>query len=133
MDYTEHEEEKKTTNKYKLASRRHCPIHYAKRHTTRIPQVPATGRQHKQRDETCRTLNDNNFNLPHHQAKSNCPRGHKARHQNGAGCLAMQNGADQASITRAFVVFRGLALWPPLLFPTQNGCQESPIIVTLPL
>ena len=65
-------------------------------HTTRIPQVPATGRQHKQRGETCRTLNDN---LPHHQAKPNCPRGHKARHQNGTGCLATQNGADQASIT----------------------------------
>ena len=65
-------------------------------HTTRIPQVPASGRQHKQRDETCRTLNDN---FPHHQAKPNCPRGQKARHQNGAGCLATQNGADQASIT----------------------------------
>ena len=33
------------------------------------------------------------------QGKPNCPRGHKARHQNGAGCLATQNGADQASIT----------------------------------
>ena len=65
-------------------------------HTTRNPQVPATGRQHKQGDETCRTLNDN---LPHHRAKPNWPRGHKARHQNGAGCLATQNGADQASIT----------------------------------
>ena len=25
---------------------------------------------------------------------------------------------------QAIVVFRGLALWPPLLFPTQNGCQK---------
>ena len=33
---------------------------------------------------------------------------------------------------RAIVVFRGLALWPPLFFPTQNGCQKSLIIVTLP-
>ena len=31
------------------------------------------------------------------------------------------------------VVIRGLPLWPPLFFPTQNGCQKSPIIVTLPL
>ena len=30
-------------------------------HTARNPQVPATGRQHRQRDETCRTLNDNFF------------------------------------------------------------------------
>ena len=34
---------------------------------------------------------------------------------------------------RAIVDFRGLALWPPLFFPTQNGCQTSPTIVTLPL
>ena len=34
---------------------------------------------------------------------------------------------------RAIVIFCGLALWLPLFFPTQNGCQKSPIIVTLPL
>ena len=34
---------------------------------------------------------------------------------------------------RAIVFFRGLTLWPPLFFPTQNGCQKSPILVTLPL
>ena len=39
-------------------------------HTARNPQVPATGRQHRQRDETCRTLNDNNFNLPHHHKET---------------------------------------------------------------
>ena len=35
--------------------------------------------------------------------------------------------------SRTNVVFRGLALWPPSFFPTQNGWQKTPIIVTLPL
>ena len=41
--------------------------------------------------------------------------------------------SSKCSFPRASVVFRGLALWPPLFSPTQNGCQKSPIIVTLPL
>ena len=48
------------------SSKRH-PVHCAKCHTARNPQVPATGRQ---RDETCRTLNDNNFNLPRHHKET---------------------------------------------------------------
>ena len=36
-------------------------------------------------------------------------------------------------LSPANVVFRGLALRLPLFFPTQNGCQKWPIIVTLPL
>ena len=40
---------------------------------------------------------------------------------------------EKMSFPRAIVVFRGLALWPTLFFPTQNGCQKSAIIVTLPL
>ena len=56
-----------STGTRESSSKRH-PVHCAKCHTTRNPQVPATGRQHKQGNETCRTLNDN---LPHHQAKPN--------------------------------------------------------------
>ena len=48
------------------SSKRH-PVHCAKCHTARNPQVPATGRQYRQRDETCRTLNDN---LPHHHKET---------------------------------------------------------------
>ena len=58
-----------STGTRESSSKRH-PVHCAKCHTTRIPQVPATGRQHKQRDKTCRTLNDNNFNLPHHHKET---------------------------------------------------------------
>ena len=68
--------------------------------TARIPQVPATGRQHRQRDETCRTLNDNNFNLPHHHKENGTARvATRPVIKNGVCCLATQNGADLASIT----------------------------------
>ena len=32
--------------------------------------------------------------------------------------------SSKRRVSRAIVVFRGLALWPPLFFPTQNGCQK---------
>ena len=41
--------------------------------------------------------------------------------------------SSKCHFPRSIVVFRGLPLWPPLFFPTQNGCQKSPITVTLPL
>ena len=41
--------------------------------------------------------------------------------------------ASLPKLRQAKVVFRGLTLWLPLFFPTQNGWQKSLIIVTLPL
>ena len=41
--------------------------------------------------------------------------------------------SSESCFPRENVVFRGLPLWPPLFFPTQNGCQKSQIILTLPL
>ena len=71
------------TSKLGLSSRLALPAHFHRQpgllmcglliiimcmcHTARNPQVPATGRQYRQRDETCRTLNDN---LPHHHKET---------------------------------------------------------------
>ena len=47
--------------------------------------------------------------------------------------LHPQAESRKSRFPRAIVVFHGLALWPPLFFPTQNGCQKTLIIMTLPL
>ena len=50
-----------------------------------------------------------------------------------ANSFTAQAESRKCRFPRAIIVFCGLALWPPLFFPTQNGCQKSPIIVTLPV
>ena len=82
-------------------------------HTACILQVPATGRQHRQRDESCRTLNDN---LPHHHKKNRTDRvTTRPVIKNGTGCLVTWNGADKASVThhlnRPSALHTGALLW----------------------
>ena len=48
--------------------------------------------------------------------------------------LHRPNWVEQMSFSSSNCCFpRPQGLWPPLFFPTQNGCQKSQIIVTLPL
>ena len=54
----------------------------------------------------------------------------------GHQTMTAQSAAETASpakTSRANVIFRGLARWPPLFFPYKMAEKKSPIIVTLPL